>query len=27
VRERYHWLFSFDPVNCPIEPKDALADS
>jgi salicylate hydroxylase len=21
VRERYHWLFSFDPVNCPIEPR------
>ena len=28
VRERYHWLFSFDPVNCPIEPTTrALAHS
>jgi salicylate hydroxylase len=28
VRERYHWLFSFDPVTCPIEPMaTALADS
>jgi salicylate hydroxylase len=26
VRERYHWLFSFDPVTCPIEPSAALAD-
>jgi salicylate hydroxylase len=28
VRERYHWLFSFDPVTCPIESMaTALADS
>ena len=28
VRERYHWLFSLDPVNCPIEPMArALADT
>jgi salicylate hydroxylase len=27
VRERYHWLFSFDPITCPIEPMAAaLAD-
>lgn len=28
VRERYHWLFSFDPVNCPIESApSAMASS
>jgi salicylate hydroxylase len=28
VRERYHWLFAFDPVTCPIEPMGtALVDS
>jgi salicylate hydroxylase len=28
VRERYHWLFAFDPVTCPIESMaTALADS
>lgn len=25
VRERYHWLFSFDPLTCPIKPI-ALAE-
>jgi salicylate hydroxylase len=28
VHERYDWLFSFDPVNCPIEPTaKALAET
>lgn len=24
VRDRYHWLFSFDPVNCSIEPVNSV---